>query len=210
MRILNVQQLNDAPRADLYLCVAERFNQATPSKRQVELFLKLVPDGVVTLYRAVDPNTVTISGDVAVMNNNAAAMLQGLGWAYNPKTCQWSEPPKPAVAFDIKHTDNEGKPIIPKHPSTWPLWEHAERRDCAICGDRRVSTVHDPDGVPRCASCWEDLQPCVNCGQVSTRPGGEHYCHKPGPCAEGHLYENGVCRRCNYINPQKPTEGNQP
>lgn len=64
----------------------------------------------------------------------------------------------------------------PKAQSAGPNWDHAERRDCAICFAERVATVHDPDGLPRCADCWEDLQPCVNCGTVSTRPGGEHYC----------------------------------
>lgn len=64
----------------------------------------------------------------------------------------------------------------PKAPSTWPKWDHAERRDCAICFAERVPIVPDPDGLPRCKDCWEDLQPCVNCGIVSTRPGGEHYC----------------------------------
>lgn len=64
----------------------------------------------------------------------------------------------------------------PKAPSTWPKWEHAERRDCGICFAERVPIVPDPDGLPRCKDCWEDLQPCVNCGTVSTRPHGEHYC----------------------------------
>ena len=96
----------------------------------------------------------------------------------------------PHIEFHVKrHPAPQCVPVSavvvadPKAPSTWPKWEHApdwsnaERRDCMICFAEGVATVHDPDDMPRCADCWEDLQPCVNCGNVSTRPGGEHYCN---------------------------------
>lgn len=188
MQILSIQQLREAPAADLYLCTdtSNGWSTATLLKSDVESFL--LHSGVkgrVDAYRKIDPHAVTLSAGVFAMCNNAAALLQAEGWIWSPENSAWMKPaPIECVPVSValhQHTHD------PKTPSTWPKWEHAaEGGRCLLCFSENVNVTPDPEGVPRCASCWEHLNPCARCGTVSTRPGGEHYCHKPSnPEMEG-------------------------
>lgn len=178
MQILNIQQLRDAPAADLYVCIdpPSGWSTATAQKGDVEtFFLKGGASGYAVAYRKIDPHAVTLSAGVFAMCNNAAAILQEQGYVWDTDREVWMVPQKvECVPVNIvlhQHTHD------PKAPSTWPKWDHAaEGGRCLICFTENVNVTPDPEGVPRCEKCWEDLQPCVNCGTVSTRHGGEHYC----------------------------------
>lgn len=77
---------------------------------------------------------------------------------------------------DLHEKLNPAPQYVPVSAVVVPDEPTAAGGRCLLCFAENVNVTPDPDGVPRCASCWEDLQPCVNCGTVSTRPGGEHYC----------------------------------
>ena len=186
MRINSIAELIAAPTASLYTVhnPGTCASMATPHKADVEHAFRHGDGHVYAVaYREIDPHAVTLSAKVFAMCNNAAAILQNeLGYVWDTDRDLWVAPRKPEqvpVNFELHRHKHEADP---KTPSTWPKrehgpqWEHADRRDCAICFAERVPVLPDPDGLPRCKDCWEDLQPCVNCGNVSTRPHGEHFC----------------------------------
>lgn len=209
MRIETLQALSEALKADLYCCLntvtgasiathqiadARHFLTHCGGTGYVETYVRQRPpaDGV-----EYDP--LCDVHDVDFLKQYADAIIAGLTRrrASVPLTLAQEAELKVAQVALKALLREQTMPVKtdPKRPSTWPVfedaveaippfvadWSQSERRDCSLCGAEGVATLHDPDGVLRCEHCFEDLEPCVRCGTVSTRPDGAHYCHVKDP-----------------------------
>lgn len=190
MRIESIQSLSEVPKADLYCCLntvtgasiatmhasdAHHFLMHCGGTGYVETYVRQRPpaDGV-----EYDP--LCDVQDVDFLKQYADAIIAGLTRrrASVPLTlAQEAELKVAQVALKALLREQSMPVKIVVNPPFVVDWSQSERRDCSMCGAEGVATLHDPDGVLRCEHCFEDLEPCVRCGTVSTRPDGAHYCH---------------------------------